>query len=85
MEAHTWVKAGTHAEVHDKLEPMEVPTEQTPFQPETSFRHTSVGQRATFLPQLPCAVSTTAQKPEDEWAVADVKELSKLVSRLKTS
>ena len=36
----------------DKLEPMEVPTEQTTPQPETSFRHTSVGQRATFCHNL---------------------------------
>ena len=35
--------------------------------------HKPFGPAFHFLPQLACVVSKTAQRPEDEWTVADVQ------------
>ena len=61
----------------DKLEPMAVPTEQAPIPAGMFSRRLLAHIRlptSHLLPQLACAVSKTAQKPEDKWTVADVKE-----------
>ena len=53
----------------NKLEPMDVPTEQMSRQKKTVFRRLPAqvrGPVSHLLPQFAYAVSKTAQKPEDE-------------------
>ena len=45
----------------------------------------SVGQRAMHYHSLHCSVSKTAPNTEDEWTVADVTDLNKLVVEVKAS
>ena len=71
-----------------KLEPVEVPTEQARSSRTPLFCgcwaqiHWPVSH---WLPLLVHAVSKTARKPEDERTVADVKDLNKLVVKVKAS
>ena len=64
---------------------MEVPTEQTPCQPNTVFRMLLAQVRwpvSHLFPQRAHAVSKTTQTLEDEQNVENVKDLNKLVVKV---
>ena len=78
MEAHNWWSVSRHAEVRGQVgTDGSTNSSKTPSSRKQLFRSLLPHIRrptSHLLPQLACAVSTTAQKPEDEWTAADVKE-----------